>query len=137
MYTAADFHTQFTRMRYATGDAAWSQLRLHHPGERAENAADISQCIRIILGTPYGSDALRPTFGSDLWRYIDYPSNEAAPYLIRESYDAIKRWEPRCVLDDVQVAAQAHHVRLTIHWHTVGMNERTQTRLELPRRGHR
>lgn len=137
MTTAAQFHTEITSRHYATGDAAWSQIALHHAGVVVENLHDIGQCIRVILGTPCGSDALRPTFGSDLWRYIDYPSNEAAPYLIRESYDAIKRWEPRCVLDDVQVAAQAHHVRLTIHWHTVGMNERTQTRLELPRRGHR
>lgn len=135
MTTAVQFHTEMTRRHYATGDAAWSQVALHHAGEVVENLRDIDQCIRVILGTPYGSDALRPTFGSELWRYIDYPSDQVAPYLIRESYDAIKRWEPRCVLDNVQVSVQAHHVWLTLYWHPAGMDTRKQTRIELPRRG--
>lgn len=135
MSTAAQFHHEMTSRHYATGDAAWSQIALHRYGEVVENLRDIDQCIRVILGTPYGSDALRPAFGSELWRYIDYPSNEVSPYLIRESYDAIKRWEPRCAVDDVQISVQAHHVRLTLHWHPEGMDSKRQTRIELPRRG--
>ena len=56
---------------------------------------DIAQCINIILGTPKGSDPLRPEFGSDLWKYIDHPFDRALPHLVRESIDAIATWEPR------------------------------------------
>ena len=36
---------------------------------------DVDQCIAIILTTPKGTDVLRPTFGTDLWKYIDAPIN--------------------------------------------------------------
>jgi phage baseplate assembly protein W len=56
---------------------------------------DVNQCIGIILGTPKGSDPLRPTFACDLWQWIDAPVNVARPYLVREIVEAITKWEPR------------------------------------------
>lgn len=56
---------------------------------------DLRQAIAIILKTPRGSDPLRPEFGSDLRRYIDYPVNRGRPHLVRETVAAIRRWEPR------------------------------------------
>lgn len=56
---------------------------------------DLRQAIAIIVRTPRGSDPLRPEFGSNIQRYIDYPVNRARPHLVRETVDAIRRWEPR------------------------------------------
>ena len=63
---------------------------------------DLRQAIAIILRTPRGSDPLRPEFGSNLHLYIDYPINRARPHLVRETVEAIRRWEPR--LSVVRVA---------------------------------
>ncbi len=63
---------------------------------------DLRQAIAIILRTPRGSDPLRPEFGSNLHLYIDYPVNRARPHLVRETVDALRRWEPR--LSEVSVA---------------------------------
>jgi phage baseplate assembly protein W len=89
--------------------ADWS-LALDTPGDPGsgigrvvQGAADVDQCIQIILSTPRGSDPLRPTFGADIWRYIDYPVNAATAAIVREVTLAITLWEPRVVL--VKVAA--------------------------------
>jgi phage baseplate assembly protein W len=64
-------------------------------GQVVQSLADISQCIRIILTTPQGSDPLRPTFASNLWRYIDWPIDRAIAHIVREVFEAITIWEPR------------------------------------------
>jgi len=64
---------------------------------------DLRQAVAIILLTPTGSDPLRPEFGSDLHRYIDYPINRARPHLVRETVAAIRRWEPRVAVLRVTV----------------------------------
>src|ERR1700733_1365464 len=84
--------------------ADWS-LELDAPGEPGsgignvvQGVNDVNQCIQIILTTPKGSDPLRPTFGADVWRYIDVPINTATPAIVREVTEAITLWEPRVTL---------------------------------------
>jgi len=67
-------------------------------GSVVQGIDDVRQCIAIILNTPKGSDPLRPTFGADLWQYIDFPVNAAIPAIVREITDAITLWEPRVKL---------------------------------------
>jgi uncharacterized protein len=67
-------------------------------GNVVQGLSDVNQCIQIILTTPKGSDPLRPTFGANLWRYIDSPINTAIPAIVREVTEAITRWEPRVTL---------------------------------------
>ena len=73
------------------------QPALHQDGV-AEGIDDINQAIHLILTTPKGSDPHRPEFGSDLHLYIDYPIVRAVPHVVRESVEAIRRWEPRIEL---------------------------------------
>lgn len=75
-----------------------------------ENLDDLNQSIQIILRTAKGADPLRPEFGSDLQRYLDYPVNRARPHVVRESVEAIGRWEPRVSVSQVQfgLVDQAH-----------------------------
>jgi len=109
--------------------ADWS-LALDLPGQSGsgignvvEGLNDISQCIQIILTTPKGTDPLRPTFGSDLWQFIDYPINAAIPHMVREVFEAIEIWEPRVNLLSVNIApvidstAQSGaHLTITSTW---------------------
>lgn len=74
--------------------ADW-QPKLGEIGEVVVDIDDIDQCIRTILVTQKGSVAHEPDFGSDLWRYIDWPIDQARPHVVREILDAIARWEPR------------------------------------------
>ncbi len=86
-------------------------------GDIVESLDDIRQCIRIILITPKGSDPHRPEFGCDLWRFLDYPVNEAIPRIVREAMDALRRWEPR--IEVIRVVAQIQSpagVKARVEW---------------------
>jgi phage baseplate assembly protein W len=93
----------------------WSP-RLGAIGEIVEGHDDIHQCIRIILITRKGSVPHRPEFGSDWWRYIDYPINQAVPPIVREAIDAITTWERRVSVVSISVAIDASTVSFTIVW---------------------
>ncbi len=102
--------------------ADWS-LKLGALGEVVEGVADVDQCIAIILTTPKGSDPLRPTFGADIWRYIDVPIDIARPAVVRELVDALTLWEPRITMVDVEVAPaldgtsqSGAHLEVTVTW---------------------
>ena len=83
--------------------ADWS-LKLGSIGAVVQGIYDIDQCVAIILTTPRGSDPLRPTFGADLWRYVDNPISAAIPALVREVSAAITAWEPRITIQSIQVS---------------------------------
>lgn len=92
------------------------QPALNTPGEVVEGLRDIDQAIRIILNTPRGSDPHRPEFGSNLYHYIDWPTNRVVPYLVREAVEAIRRWEPRVIVVRVLPAIGEAQVTLHVQW---------------------
>jgi hypothetical protein len=66
---------------------------------------------------------LRPTFGTDLWKYIDAPISEAGPAVVREVTQSITQWEPRVKVLSVStmpltgvVAQPGAHVEITVAW---------------------
>jgi Bacteriophage baseplate protein W len=92
-------------------------------GSVVQGLDDVNQCIRIILTTPKGSDPLRPTFGADVWKYIDVPIDEAIPAIVREVTEAITRWEPRVTVVFVDAVADSGgdtqagaHLSIRIKW---------------------
>jgi phage baseplate assembly protein W len=92
-------------------------------GNVVQGLADVNQCIRIILTTPKGSDPLRPTFGADVWRYIDSPLNSAVAAIVREVTEAIMRWEPRVTVVSVTASPvlggetqAAAHLDISVTW---------------------
>src|SRR5713226_835288 len=102
--------------------ADWS-LALGAIGEVVEGIADVEQCLGIIVTTPRGSDPLRPTFGADIWRYIDVPMDEALPAIVSELTSAITMWEAR--VKRIAVTAQplnasgtqsGAHLDVTLTW---------------------
>jgi phage baseplate assembly protein W len=105
--------------------ADWSLALDRHGGlgRVVEGIDDVNQAIEIILTTPKGSDPLRPTFGADLWQYIDFPINAAVAAIVREVTDAVTQWEPRVKLLSVKAeqaadaGAQAGaHLRVSVKW---------------------
>ncbi|QZP26232.1 GPW/gp25 family protein [Pseudomonas mosselii] len=101
---------------YTEITAAHWQPTLGKAGEVVAGLRDIDQAIRIILTTPKGSDAHRPEFGSDLHLYIDWPHNRVTPYLVRETVEAIRRWEVRVSVVQVQVLIDGAHITLRVIW---------------------
>ncbi|MDA8449846.1 GPW/gp25 family protein [Acidovorax sp. GBBC 3332] len=99
------------------------QLAIGQPGTALTGDADIGQCLRVILTTPKGSDPLRPEFGSDVGRYVDWPVDLARPHIVREVWDAVALWEPR--IDPGRVTARlgdvAHQLLVTVYWTRRGM----------------
>ncbi len=83
--------------------ADWS-VTLGAIGKVVQGIADVEQCLGIIVTTPRGSDPIRPTFGANIWRYIDFPISLALPAIVSELTSAITTWEPRVKL--VSVTAQ-------------------------------
>src|SRR5580704_16426948 len=109
--------------------ADWS-LMLDSPGQAGSGignvvagVGDVNQCIAIILTTPKGTDVLRPTFGTDLWKYIDAPISQAGPAIVREVTQSITQWEPRVKVLSVMttplsgiVTQPGAHVEITVGW---------------------
>jgi phage baseplate assembly protein W len=86
-------------------------------GNVVQGIDDVNQCIGIILATPKGSDPLRPTFGCDLWRWLDAPVNVARPHLVREIVEALTIWEPRVrVLSVVIGLGGVNQLNIAITW---------------------
>lgn len=92
------------------------QYKLNGIGSIAEGVEDINQCIAIILATPKGSVPHRPTFGSNLYKYTDYPVNKAKPNVIRETIDAISMWESRIEINSVLIDIENEHIKIKVEW---------------------
>ena len=92
------------------------QFKYDGIGDVAEGVEDINQCIATILNTPKGSDPHRPTFGSNIYKYIDYPVNVAKANIIRETIDAISEWETRVQVNSVIYSVEESNVKLKVQW---------------------
>jgi len=92
------------------------QYKLNKIGDVAEGVDDINQCIAVILTTRKGSVPHRPTFGSDIYKYVDYPVNEAIPNITREATDAIQLWETRIKIKSVTTEINESQVKIKIEW---------------------
>lgn len=92
------------------------QLKLNEIGSVSEGIEDINQCIAIILSTQKGSVPHRPTFGSDILKYVDYPINSVKANIIRETVDAITLWETRVNVDSVSVEIDETQLKIKVQW---------------------
>ena len=92
------------------------QYKLNGIGSIAEGVEDINQCIAVILSTQKGSVPHRPTFGSDILKYVDYPVNIAKANIIRETIDAITLWETRVKVDTVTVEINETQLNIKVQW---------------------
>lgn len=99
--------------------AAWWSPKLGEHAEVVTDDADIAQCIRIIISTPKGRDALRPEFGCDMLRYIDMPVGEAIPGMIYAITEALRLWEPRIEVEGVTARLDGERVYASVQWRLI------------------
>jgi phage baseplate assembly protein W len=98
--------------------ADWS-IKIGESGQIVENIDDISQCIRIIVGTPKGSRPHEPLFGCDVWKYLDRPFSDALPGIVAEVTSSLTEWEGRIRLISVtaiQGDAAAGEITIQAEW---------------------
>lgn len=65
---------------------------------------EIEEAIRLILGTSPGERPMRPEFGCKIHEYLFASADgETAGAIAAEVRAALRRWEPRIDVDDVEV----------------------------------
>lgn len=78
----------------------------------------VRESIQVILRTRPGEQLMRPRFGGGLERFVNEQNTIATRRKIRELItDALGRWEPRIILDRVEVTEHPDrptHVRVVI-----------------------
>ena len=69
---------------------------------------EIEEAIRLVLGTSPGERPMRPEFGCRIHDYVFASADGAtASAIAAEVREAIRRWEPRVDIEDVQVSFDA------------------------------
>ncbi len=97
------------------------QMSLKDPLDIVEGGDDIIQCIYIILTTIPGSDPLRPTFGSNIYQYIDKPLREVQAKIVYEATETIAKWEKRFKITKCNVEADGTDgITITVTGNIVG-----------------
>jgi phage baseplate assembly protein W len=94
----------------------------------ARRDQELEQAIRLILATYPGERPMRPDFGSRLRDYVFRSATiDTAAELADEVQKALLRWEPRIVVDAVNVTVDPdEHNRLYIdlYYSIKGTNDR-------------
>jgi phage baseplate assembly protein W len=67
---------------------------------------ELEESIRLILGTALGERPMRPDYGCGIHDYVFAPIDaDSFGRIAYEVQTSLIRWEPRIVVQDVQVAA--------------------------------
>lgn len=99
------------------------QVSIADPLAVVEGIDDISQCVYIILTTIPGSDPLRPSFGANVYKYLDRPLAEVKTQIIYEATEAVNKWENRLEVTGCSVARDANRTTITIKGNIVASAE--------------
>ena len=97
-----------------TTDARNWQISISDPQAIVEGIDDILQCVQVILTTIPGSDPLRPSFGADVYKYLDKPLATVKAPIIYAATEAVNRWEKRIRVTDCNVMRDASKTTITI-----------------------
>ncbi|MCB0967701.1 MAG: GPW/gp25 family protein [Ilumatobacter sp.] len=88
----------------------------------------IASALRMILSTAPGERTMRPDFGCRIWHLLFEPINANTMGLMADAVrEAVGRWEPRIVLDDVRVEPDSSaegKVQIFLDYHTKATNDR-------------
>jgi uncharacterized protein len=102
----------------------------------SEGEANVRESIAIILKTEAGERVQLADFGAGLGRYLFEPNNPATHVRIAASIeDALRRWEPRIALNEVEVApdpVDATAALATIGYRLVATGAAERTSVSIP-----
>ncbi len=95
--------------------------------------------LRAILSTRPGEQLMRPDFGAGLERWLHQPNTVATRREIRDAVQqALTRWEPRLLLDGVdvlEVAGQPAQLRVEIAYRLARNGAPAEMTVTLDREG--
>jgi phage baseplate assembly protein W len=105
-------------------------LEVDHTGSLrlTEGPPDLDRSIRVVLLTAPGERLMRPDFGCRIWDLLFEPVTANLLGLVAEAVrDALARWEPRIVVDDVQPTVDSDDsalIRIAIDYRVRVTNDR-------------
>ena len=105
-------------------------LEVDHTGaiRLTDGADELDRSIRVVLLTAPGERLMRPDFGCRIWDLLFEPVTPNLLGLIAEAVrDALARWEPRVVVEDVQPTPDpddAALIRISITYQICATNDR-------------
>lgn len=86
----------------------------------SQDQEHIHESIRQILGTRPGERLMLPDYGSRLHDLVFEGNDAILQGLLRhEVIDALTRWEPRIVIDEVVMAADEQVMHVNIRYHLI------------------
>lgn len=84
------------------------QLNAEQEVALSQYEQDIQEAIWIILSTAPGERLMRPDFGCGIHRYVFEPNDTGTAGLVGFAVeDALTQWEPRILLNEVNVQPDA------------------------------
>lgn len=86
-------------------NSLWSLSYLGY-GVIIEGISVIRQRMSIAIRTTKGTDPLRPEFGSNVYKFQDYPENTAIPNIIKELLSCLDIW-----VKDIKVVAVKSYLK--------------------------
>lgn len=101
--------------------------------ETATDAELIRQSIMQILLTQKGERVMRPDFGSSVMRYIFENNTALLTQQVRmEVFSSISRWEPRVLVQNVEVERNDVEVTITIYFVLAATRQQDKVSLAIP-----
>ena len=102
--SGSQFYVSKNRSLFGQGMAFPPQVGADGSLTWSSGEENVRQSIRILLLTEPGERLMREEYGCGLRRFLFQPNTPATRQLISERItQAVNRWEPRVVLDSVEV----------------------------------
>ncbi len=99
----------------------------------AEDETDIRQSMEILLSTQIGERILEPRYGCDLQRFVFEPLDTTLATYIRELVrDAVLYFEPRVIVERVELVTTPQEGQLDIIIHYLIPSTNTRNNLVYP-----
>lgn len=96
-----------------------------------EGIEDVKQSWRRILRTVPGAVRMNPTFGCDLYKYIDFPVTNSFSKAASDIIAALSKWETRATINKITRTVIESRVYINIVGVYVSTGESIITQLDL------
>ncbi|MGA7730497.1 MAG: GPW/gp25 family protein [Chloroflexia bacterium] len=111
--TATQYHIPRARSLFGEGPAFPPRVGADGRLAWSSGEENVRESIRILLLTEPGERIMREEFGCGLRRFLFEPNTATTRQLIRERItQAIGRWEPRALLEAVEVDPDPDDIRV-------------------------
>ena len=102
-----------------------------YPKIKLEEDLIFDSVITILL-TKKGQRLFAPTFGSDLWKVLFQPADNATATMAEQYiWDALRLWEPRIQVLDVRVGVKEHTLTVYIKYMIITVGEVVGMQLQI------